>query len=50
MERKKNIFDKIGSLIPGYIGYAERDSRRVCDQKIRKEIGGYEFFFSLFFP
>jgi hypothetical protein len=38
MERKKNIFDKIGSLIPGYIGYAERDSRRVCDQKIRKEI------------
>tara|TARA_B110000116_G_C16587603_1_gene469139 strand:+ start:158 stop:613 length:456 start_codon:yes stop_codon:yes gene_type:complete len=38
MERKKNIFDKIGSLIPGYIGYTERDSRRVCDQKIRKEI------------
>lgn len=38
MERQKNIFDKIGSLIPGYMGYAERDSRRVCDQKVRKEI------------
>ena len=38
MDRQKNIFDKIGSLIPGYMGYAERDSRRVCDQKVRKEI------------
>jgi len=38
MSRQKNIFDKIGSLIPGYIGYAERDSRRICDQKMRREI------------
>ena len=28
MERSKNIFDKIGSLIPGYRGYAEREGRR----------------------
>jgi hypothetical protein len=27
MDRKKNIFDKIGSLIPGYRGYAEREGR-----------------------
>ena len=32
MERSKNIFDKLGSLIPGYRGYAERDSRRNCDK------------------
>ena len=31
MQRTKNIFDKIGSLIPGYRGYAERDGRRNCD-------------------
>ena len=35
MERTKNIFDKIGALIPGYRGYAERDSRRNCDKLIR---------------
>lgn len=38
MDRNKNIFDKIGALIPGYVGYADRDSRRICDQKIRKEL------------
>ena len=38
MERKKNIFDKIGSLIPGYRGYAERDSRRNCDKLLRNHI------------
>lgn len=35
MDRKKNIFDKIGSLIPGYRGYAERDGRRNCDKLLR---------------
>lgn len=35
MEREATIFDKIGSLIPGYIGYAERDGRRNCDKKLR---------------
>ena len=38
MQRSKNIFDKIGSLIPGYRGYAERDSRRNCDKLLRDEI------------
>ena len=38
MNREKNIFDKIGSLIPGYIGYAERSSRRKCDKLIRDKI------------
>lgn len=38
MERSKNIFDKIGSLIPGYRGYADRDSRRNCDKLLREEI------------
>lgn len=35
MDRKVNIFDKIGSLIPGYTGYSERDSRRNCDKQLR---------------
>jgi len=38
LERSKNIFDKIGSLIPGYRGYAERDSRRNCDKLLRNSI------------
>jgi hypothetical protein len=38
MKRKKNIFDKIGSLIPGYRGYQERESRRECDRQLREEI------------
>jgi len=38
MDRKKNIFDKIGALIPGYSGYAERDGRRNCDKILRENI------------
>lgn len=38
MKRSKNIFDKIGSLIPGYRGYAERDGRRNCDKLLRNKI------------
>lgn len=38
MKRKANIFDKIGSLISGYSGYAERDGRRICDKALRSEI------------
>ena len=34
----KNIFDKIGSIIPGYRGYAERDGRRICDKALRTKI------------
>ena len=37
-ERSKNIFDKVGALIPGYRGYAERDSRRNCDKLLRNNI------------
>lgn len=38
MKREKNIFDKLGSLIPGYCGYADRDSRRNCDKVLRDKI------------
>tara|TARA_B110001452_G_scaffold45045_1_gene34426 strand:+ start:2458 stop:2922 length:465 start_codon:yes stop_codon:yes gene_type:complete len=38
MIRNVNFFDKIGSLIPGYSGYAERDSRRNCDKLLREAL------------
>jgi hypothetical protein len=38
MDRIKNVFDKIGSLIPGYKGYAERDGRKNCDKILRDSI------------
>ena len=38
MDRSVNIFDKIGSLIPGYSGYAERNNRRQCDKILREKI------------
>jgi len=38
MEREKNFFDKIGSLVPGYAGYAERDGRRQCDKLLREKV------------
>jgi hypothetical protein len=38
MERKVTIFDKIGTLIPGYRGYAEREGRRQCDKILRETI------------
>jgi hypothetical protein len=38
MDRIKNVFDKIGSWIPGYKGYAERDGRRNCDKILRDSI------------
>lgn len=38
MDRVKNVFDKIGSLIPGYKGYTERDGRRNCDKILRDSI------------
>ena len=41
MERNKNIFDKIGSLIPGYRGYAERDGRRNSDKVLRDRIADH---------
>lgn len=38
MDRNKNFFDKIGSLIPGYSGYIEREGRRNCDKILREGI------------
>jgi len=37
MERKPNLFDKIGSLIPGYKGWVEREGRRECDRQLREQ-------------
>ena len=36
--RKSNIFDKIGSLIPGYKGYVARDEFRNTDKKLREHL------------
>ena len=35
MERKDNILDQIGRLIPGYKGYAIREEQRNTDKKLR---------------
>lgn len=40
MKRETNIFDKIGTLIPGYRGYQEREGRRECDRQLREQIAG----------
>lgn len=37
-QRKINILDKIGRLIPDYTGYAIRDEKRNTDKKTRKFI------------
>jgi len=37
MDRKANLFDKIGSLIPGYKGWVEREGRRECDRQLREQ-------------
>lgn len=36
--RKVNILDRIGSLIPGYSGYAIRDAQRLSDKLLREKI------------
>lgn len=38
MKRQINFLDKLGSLIPGYKGYSERESRRNCDKLLRLTI------------
>lgn len=38
MERKMNLLDKIGNLIPGYKGYVFRDEKRNTDKKFRDEL------------
>jgi len=35
--RKKNILDKIGALIPGYSGYAERSDKRKTEKIFRDQ-------------
>lgn len=37
-KRNVNIFDKIGTLIPGYKGYAARDEKRNDEKKFRNEL------------
>jgi hypothetical protein len=37
-KRSVSIFDKIGTLIPGYNGYAARDEKRNDDKKFRDEL------------
>jgi hypothetical protein len=39
-KRTVNIFDKIGSLIPGFQGYATRDNKRYTDKLLRIFISG----------
>jgi len=36
----KNIFEKIGSFIPGYKGYSEKEGRRDTDKLLRMERNG----------
>ena len=38
MQRSINIFDKLGSLIPGYKGYAERNNRRQSEKLLRDKL------------
>ena len=38
MERRKNFFDRIGSLIRGYKGYVVREEKRNTDKKLRDEL------------
>jgi hypothetical protein len=38
MERRKNFFDRIGSLIRGYKGYVVREEKRNTDKKLRDEM------------
>ena len=38
MKRTTNILDRIGSLIPGYSGYAKRDNQRISDKLLRDKI------------
>jgi hypothetical protein len=37
-KRPKNILDKIGTLIPGFDGYATRDNQRKSDKLLRTNI------------
>ncbi len=37
-KRSVNIFDRIGTLIPGYKGYAARDEKRNDEKKFRDEL------------
>lgn len=38
MDRKKNLFDFIGKLLPGYKGYVIREVKRNTDKKLRDEL------------
>jgi hypothetical protein len=38
MERRRNLFDKIGSYIRGYEGYVIREEKRNTDYKLREQL------------
>lgn len=38
MERSPSFLEKIGSLVPGYAGYADREGRRQCDKILRSQV------------
>lgn len=37
--RQPGLLEKLGGLIPGYRGYADRDTRRTADQRLRARVG-----------
>ncbi len=37
-QRTPNIIDKLASLVPGYRGYVERESRRIVDKHLRTHV------------
>ena len=37
--RQPNFLEKLGSLVPGYRGYADRETRRTADQRLRARVG-----------
>jgi len=41
MQRNVSFLDKLGSLIPGYNGYAKRDGRRNCDKNLRNLLASH---------
>lgn len=38
MDSGRNVFERIGAIIPGYQGYAQREFRRNCDKILRDHI------------
>ena len=39
-EAVKSLLDRLGTLVPGYAGYADREKRRESDQALRLAVAG----------